>query len=322
MKQFCLTLPLWLKQLHLGLVLVSFCCSLLSSTAQGQLTVLSQGNKQAKWRDSQLAALQQQLTDPKLSDELTVELQSQVKWLKAWEPGSLTEEPLWSGKALSELWEEPAVDPSGKATKLRERLLGAKASPTAEDTRELQGLLKDHDNDLGVRQLHLHWLDQQQYRKLYPQEIAEATSKVLALLDGVAKPDQKIALARVFCLYRRGRALAYRVLPDVLEKKPMSAEEIEKNEAEMLGAYRQLKKLVPDERPEFALLDIRMLRYDHWNGRALALLENFGSQLNRQWYLKKRRDILRELAWEGPAKEAAELYAAAFPKEVVNESDE
>lgn len=290
------------------------------AVAQAQLTVLSQGNKQVQWRNSQLAVLHQQLSDPKLNGELKAELQSQIKWLNAWKPGTLTNEPLWATKVVSKLLVEPNVDPTGKAGKLRERLFGENAKPTAEDTADLQKLLIQHDNDLGVRQLHLHWLDQAQYRQLYPQEIADSSAKVLALLDAVAKPDQKIALARVFCLYRRGRALVYRELPEVLAKKPMTKEEVEKHETELVGVYRHFKTLVPEERPEFVLLDIRMLRHDRWNGRALALMEDFGSQLNKQFFLRTRLDILRDLGWEGPAKEATDIFAAAFPEVVAKES--
>jgi hypothetical protein len=295
--------------------------------AYAQLTVLSQGNTQLKWRESQLATLQQQLADADLGGELEQELQAQSKWLNAWQPGKLTEQSLWDGKpglgggkSEIKLWQEPTLDPRGKAKKLRQRLLGEKASPTIEDTRELQKLLAENDNDIGIRQLHLHWLDQQQYRKTYPLEIAEAAAKVIALLEAVAKPDGEIKLARTHCLYRRGRALAYRELPEVLEKQPLSPAQLEQNRAEMVGAYRQLKSAVPDFRPEFILLDIRMLRHDHWNGRALVLLEDFSSQLNQQWYLKKRRDLLRDLGWDGPAKEAEKIYSTAFPEALATES--
>lgn len=300
-------------------MLVTFVLS--SSLAHAQLSVLSEGNKPAKWKASQLATLQQQLADPNLADELKLELQSQLKWLTAWEPGKLSEQPLWTTEAQNPHWEEPALDPMGLAGKLRKRLLGPEARPTAEDTAALKALLAAHDNDLGVRQLHLHWLDQPQYRKVYPQEIADAASKVLALLDGVAQPDQETARARLFTLYRRGRALIYRELPEVLASKPMSEAELSRSGADLVGTYRQLKKLVAAPRPEFILLEDRMLRRDHWNGRALALLEDFGGQVAPQWYLKKRRDILRDLGWESPAKEAADVYAKAYPEEVAKESE-
>lgn len=319
MKQLRIQSPVFSTQSFRDWLLSGLCWGLMSASALGQLTVLSQGNKQAQWRNSQIAVLQQQLSDSKLNADLKAELQSQVKWLSAWKPGTLSEEPLWATKAVTKLLVEPNVDPTGKAGKLRERLLGENAKPTAEDTGDLQKLLLQHDNDLGVRQLHLHWLDQPQYRKLYPQEIADASARVLALLDAVVKPDKKVALARIFCLYRRGRALVYRELPEVLEEKPLTEEEVTKHEADLVGVYRQLKTLVPEYRPEFVLVDIRMLRHDHWNGRALALLEDFGSQLNMQWYLRMRRDILRDLGWEGPAKEAADIYATGLPDEVAKE---
>jgi len=287
--------------------------------AYGQLTILSQGNMQTKWKESQLAALQTQLADPQLADELKLELEAQAQWLSAWQPGKLTAAPLLAEAETQEVWQEPKLDPEGLAAELRERLLGKEAKPTADDTKELQQLLAAHDNDLGVRQLHLHWLDQKQYRKTFPAEIADAAARVVALLEGVDRPDRETELARAFCWYRRGRALAYRELPDVLAKKPMTEEERNKNQADLVGAHRELKKLASAPRVEFVLLEVRMLRHDHWNGRALSLLESFAGQLSQQWFLKKRRDTLRDLGWEGPAAEAAAIYAKEFPEEVAAE---
>ncbi|MCA9157223.1 MAG: hypothetical protein KDA72_02790 [Planctomycetales bacterium] len=309
---------------------VSICCNgpviatflalgLSSSLVHAQLSVLSEGNKPAQWKASQVATLKQQLAEPKLASELKLELQSQLKWLTAWEPGQLSDTPLWETEPQKKPWDEPSLDPNGLAGELRQRLLGPEARPTAKDTAELKALLTAHDNDLGVRQLHLHWLDQDQYRKVYPQEIANAAAKVLALIDGVADPDQETLRAQLFTLYRRGRALIYRELPEVLADKPMGEAELVKNGAELVGVFRQLKKLVEEPRPEFVLLEDRMLRRDHWNGRALALLEDFGGQVAPHWFLKKRRDILRDLGWEIPAKEASEIYAKAFPIELAEE---
>lgn len=290
-----------------------------AGVAQAQLSVLSEGNQQAQWRSSQLNSLQQQLADPEVADVLKSELQSQLKWLTAWEPNSLNEQPLWEGAAEIEGWEEPSLDPAGLTSELRQRLLGAEATPTAADTQELKTLLAEHPEDLGVRQLHLHWLDQPQYRTLYAPEIAEAAAKVLSLLSNQAEPDPQTERARIFCLYRRGHALVYRELPEAIAKRPMDAAEQKRNSAELVGVYRELKELVPEQRPEFVLLDARMLRRDHWNGRALVLMEDFGRQVSPQWFLKKRRDILRALGWDGPAKEAAAVYAAEFPEAVASE---
>lgn len=284
-----------------------------AGVAQAQLSVLSEGNQAAQWKSSQLESLQQQLAAPALADALKNELQSQLKWLTAWEPGGLNEQPLWEGAPEIERWEEPSLDPAKLTSELRERLLGAGATPTAADTRELKNLLAEHPEDLGVRQLHLHWLDQPQYRGLYAPEIAEAAAKVLSLLSSQAEPDPQTERARIFCLYRRGHALVYRELPEALAKRPMDDAQQKQNSAELLGVYRELKELVPEHRPEFVLLDARMLRRDHWNGRGLVLMEDFGRQVSLQWFLKKRRDILRELGWDAPAKEAAEVYETEFP---------
>jgi hypothetical protein len=122
---------------------------------------------------------------------------------------------------------------------------------------------------------------------------------------------EETRLALAHCLYRGGRALAYRELPDVVDRMPI--EDPEKHEAQLIGVYRRLKELVPEDRLEFILLDVRLLRRDNWNGRALALLEEYGGQLGKQWFLKKRRDVLRDLGWSDAAEEAAGLYAKHFP---------
>lgn len=293
-----------------------------ASVAQAQLSVLSEGNRQTQWKASQVESLQQQLASSDVGDALKSELQSQLKWLEAWEPGGLSEQPLWEAAPETQRWEEPSLDPRELTSALRERLLGAGATPTAADTRELKELLAKYPEDVGVRQLHLHWLDQSQYRKLYAQEIADAAAKVLALLSSQTEPDPQTERVRIFCLYRRGHALMYRELPEVLDKRPMDEGEMERNTAALIGVYRELKELVPEHRPEFVLLDARMLRRDHWNGRALVLMEDFGGQISSQWYLKKRRDILRELGWDGPAKEAAAIYAAKFPEAVARETEQ
>ncbi|MEZ6081551.1 MAG: hypothetical protein R3C56_39545 [Pirellulaceae bacterium] len=97
--------------------------------------------------------------------------------------------------------------------------------------------------------------------KAYPQEIADAAAKVLALIDGVADPNRETVRAQAFTLYRRGRALIYRELPQV--SMPMDDAESVKNAAELVGVFHQLKKLVDGS--EIYSPD-RMLCRDHWNG--------------------------------------------------------
>ncbi|MFK7737774.1 MAG: hypothetical protein AB8B50_17200 [Pirellulaceae bacterium] len=291
-----------------------------SESAMAQLTVLSAGNRTIKWKDTQLETLRTQLKDQPAVGALRLELESQVKWLEAWEPKSLGLASLWESPTAEGRYVEPPLDPNKRATALRERLLGKAAKPTSRDTARLEKLLSVYPNDIGIRQLHLHWLDQTQYRKQYADEIAEASQRLIGLLEQVESQTRAVKVATVFCLYRRGRALAYRELPDVVAKDPIS--EPEKHSAALLGTYTQLISMVGEDRPEFILLQIRMLRRDHWYGRALHLLESNGSLIEQKWFLKKRRDLLRDLGWQEAAKEASAVYAKEFAGEVEKEAEQ
>lgn len=293
--------------------------ALTAEVALGQLTVLSAGDEAASWRQAQLASLKEQLETIKpLSKEMQEELASQTAWLELWQPGRLSSKPSWKQTASSKpKLVEPEVDPNRMAARLRSRLLGPKARPTEDDTEALAKLMRKYPQDVGVRQLHLHWLDQRQYRKEYAPEIAELAAKLDGQLQELKQTDQVVS-ARAFCLYRRARALAYRELPEVIVKHPI--EERKSHDAALLGTYRELVELVGEGRPEFVLLKIRLLRRDGWYGRALRILEEHGGTIDRQWYLKKRRDLLKELGWGAAYAESAEIYAQEFPKAVEAEN--
>ena len=284
-----------------------------------QLAVLSKGDVDSKWRSTQINVLDQQLVDASPESQLRRELESQKKWLTEWVPGELGTEALWTAGDESPTWTEPVIDPEGRARTLRARLLGPQAKPTKQDTLALQRLLKEYPQDIGVRQLHLHWLDQLVYRKRYADEIAESAQGVRALLTASRTQNRETMRARAFCLYREGRALAYRELPDVIRERPI--EDPEGHEAKLLGVFAQLRELAGSGRPEFILLEIRMLRRDNWFGQALALLEANGSKITPQWFLKKRRDLLEELGWNAAFEEAAAIYAKEFPDAVEKEKE-
>ncbi len=294
-----------------GLMLVICWCS----PVAGQLKVLSQGNTGEEWRKAQLATIDSQLTDRSLAAELRKELESQKKWLSAYKPGTLTAEPVNKQPSSEKRWEEPTLDPAQLATPLRGKLLGPKASPTTTDTESLRNALQKSPNDLGLRQLQLHWLDQPQYREDYAMEIADAASRVLALLESAKLDPEKKKLATIFTLYRQARALGYRQDPDVIARHPLSDADRATIEQQLVGVYNQLIQLAGPGRPEFCLLEIRMLRRDHWLGRALELLEANSATIDLRWYLEKRRDILRELGWKSVADEAHLRFAAQFPEE-------
>ncbi|MCR9291961.1 MAG: hypothetical protein NXI32_04530 [bacterium] len=303
---------------------LAFC----NATAKGQLSVLSVEDTGEKWREAQLAAIEEQLSTLGSSaasgatSEMELELKAQRKWLESWQPKQLSTDPLWeAGARPGPLGAEPIIDPNGTAASLRRKLLGAGAQPTARDTKALRAALAEQPDDLGLRQLHLHWIDQRQYRKQYADAIAESAQYLEQQLQQIEDDDDKIGLARAYCLYRLGRALIYRGLPEVVSESPLP--DPEQHQARLLAAYTQLRQLLGSQiRSEFVLLDIRMLRHDGWYGRALGLLETYGDTVDPQWLLKKRRDLLRELGWQAPAREAAAVYAQEYPEEVAVEAKE
>ncbi len=308
---------------------VLLCLILQCCVAQGQLRVLSNGNPVEEWRKAQLAQIDKQLAERSTGAELKLELTAQKTWLETYTPGQLAPQPsqATSGKGRGKAAraaivteeraiEEPTVDPEKKATRIRAKLLGPSARPTTADTESLRAALEKSSDDIGLRQLQLHWLDQPQYRDEYPTEIADAAGRLIALLEANKKIDAKTKESAIaMTLYRQARALGYRLEPEVVEKKPLEAGEREKVDAQLVGTYSQLINLVGPGRPEFALLEIRMLRRDNWFGRALEVLERNGERIEARWYLEKRRDLLRELGWKAPAEQAHASFAAAFPEE-------
>ncbi len=294
--------------------------TLLPDIVSGQVSVLSAGSPAREWRSTQLELLKQQLQDKAVGGAFRDELLGQQKWLMAWKPGGLGDEPLWSAPAkLEQPVEEPIVDPTGLAAVLREKLFGADAKPTTADTTALQELLVAHSDDIGVRQLHLHWLDQKQYRKTYPREIADASLRLFGLLEQVMPQSTEVEQASAFCLYRRVRALTYRELPEVAQAQPI--EDQGKFDSELLGAYNQLLEVVGKGRSEFVLIEVQMLRRDRFYGSALDRLTDHALQIDKPWFLQQQRDLLRELSWDFPAKEAAAVYARAYPEAVAAELD-
>ncbi len=288
--------------------------------AVAQLRVLSKGNATAEWRKAQLAALDAQLADKSTNGELKQELTAQQKWLTNYSGDKLAPQPVASAASsrsdAQKPLEEPTLDPDNRATELRKRLLGPKAKPTATDTEKLRKALEEKPDDLGLRQLQLHWLDQPQYREEYPTEIAEAAGRLVGLIETSKKipADEKKAVV-AWTLYRQARALGYRMEPEVVAKKPLDEEQRKKIDEQLVGVYNQLMNLVGSGRPEFALLEIRMLRRDGWFGRALEVLESNGGSIDARWYLEKRRDLLRELKWSTPAEQAHQMFAESFPEE-------
>ncbi len=274
--------------------------------AFAQLRELSKPNPAAVWRTAQIASLESQLTNQNLDSRLKTELSAQREWLKNWQPGKLSGNSLTSTSNPSpNSVAEPTIDPSSNARQLRQRLFGPNAHPTVRDTEELQKLLNSHDQDVGLRQLHLHWLDQPQYRIEYRRDIVEACDRLVTILAGQPQSAQ-VKWATAYACFRRSRI---RMLPIV------GGESQKKTPNQTIDSYDQLRsdhdeivKLIGRGHIPFASLEIAIMRQDGWYGQALGLLERASQTITKQEFLRLRLELLQKLRWPEPAKEIERLF--------------
>jgi hypothetical protein len=138
----------------------------------------------------------------------------------------------------------------------------------------------------------LRELDGPDVRKQQLPKIVAKATQMINQLDGANDSEQPFL---VEALYRRGRALGYQELPDVLAKFPVqdSADLQRRFEAN----FRQLQQLVDTVDPDFVLLNVRRERRRGCPGAALQLVEHYRrNHPNPVWYHKKRFDLLHEFA--------------------------
>lgn len=289
---------------------------LVGNSCRGQNDASRVTDPNASWQSSELDELDRQLAVDTVKGISRNELNARKAWLSNWTEGSM---PLKS-KATSQLPKlqtEPILN-SNLATEYRKRLNWESTEQDETDLLVLNQALADHPSDIGLQQLHLHWMDLPIRRKTLLKQIDGSAVRLIKSLKAQNELDPSIRLATEFAMYRRGRALAYRELPDVVKQTPIN--DPEQLNQEITSAYQDLIDSAGEGRPEFILLEIRILRRSKSFGNALGLLEKYGSLIKPQWYLKKRRDLLGELGWEIPYAEAAEIYANEFPEEVAKEA--
>jgi hypothetical protein len=166
----------------------------------------------------------------------------------------------------------------------------------------------------GLTKSHLHAVDTDDERKANLRTIIKRAvefEKVLSVQlpsDSQKLPSQT-GWVLAFTRYRLGRALAYRELPVVKRRWPIS--EPDEYQQQLTAVFKRLTDQSVQTRPEFILLHDRMLRRSGNKGQALELLELHKRSIKPKWYLKKRRDLLQELGWGPPHQEAARLYLEA-----------
>ena len=273
---------------------------------------------QQNWKQRQLVDIQRRLTET-ADPGTTAELKAQRSWLESWNPGKMKTEA-----SEDDSLPKKRVEPLLQSAKLLE--LKSLVSETGKENvlRNVREFAKVHSDDPAVIQFGLHLLDNiPAARKKHLGEIEQLSTLLIKLLSqtdenlaGSDSPDHSVV--RQFARYRRARAFSYRELPDVAAVMPI--EDQEQLDKQIEDAFEDLVEDAGDDRTEFVLLEIRMLRRSGHFGLALQKLEKFGAAILPKWYLKKRRDLLNELNWKPAYTEAKEIYATRFPDEVAKEA--
>ena len=113
-------------------------------------------------------------------------------------------------------------------------------------------------------------------------------------------------------LYRKGRALGYMELPEVLEKHPITDQDAHNKAFE--DNFAELAKWVDTRDPKYALLHIRKERRQQRYGKALSLLNQRIQEMGAVKLLdKKRRDMYESLEWEHLRQNADDWMLRRFP---------
>ncbi len=278
----------------------------------------AQSNASKSWQQQTLVELDQQIAVAVASE--IDELKSRKKWLLSWGPGEMQVKPMSSVTDVPGKRIEPHLVSAASMA-----MDNAIANPWQDGPdncvfEKLNCLASQYPNDAAVQQTLLHWLDNDPTRrKQFLDQVEKATVRLARLLERSIEccPKAECKLVLEFTRYRRARALAYRELPAVVAKRPIANPE--KLDRQIKAAFDDLVAEAGRGRTEFVLLEIRMLRRSGQPGRALVLLEKYGGTILPKWYQKKRRDILAELDWKMPYREAAAIFAKNFPAEAASD---
>lgn len=238
----------------------------------------------------------------------------------------------------SPLSQKESKNPRGRMNrKMRETRLEFLRTLSLDSDREAfdqmtNDLLKKNEADLTVLALRLHRLDDEKKRKERLSEVVEAADAVLAQIDETeialalvgrsAADDKDAAKARkaaekkkallIDTLYRKGRALGYMELPEVLEKDPIKDRKAHDKAFE--DTYRALSKWVDPTEKDYFLLHIRREARKDNTGESLKWLNKYASEAgSNYWYLEKRRKFYEKLGWDHLTDNAWHRRSLHFP---------
>ena len=199
-------------------------------------------------------------------------------------------------------------------------------------------LLESHEDKLPILLARLHRLDNEKRRKDHLPKVVEAADAVLAEIDTEAlqkhfgqrideddpeavKERKKFETLRdtlTDTLYRKGRAIGYQELPDVVEKHPV------KDPAALNAAFeanfKELARWVDTTEKTWDLLHIRWLRRNARFGQALEILNrDLKDSAPDYWRLKKQRDLYEQLGWQHATDYATRWLNIRFPERVLKD---
>lgn len=195
-------------------------------------------------------------------------------------------------------------------------------------------ILKDHPDHLPVLLARLHRLDDDVDKRedRLPAIIAAADSvlakihsaKLAAQFGTNVNPEDPAAVAErqkaqtqkeilIDTLYRKGRALGYMDLPEVIVKHPVADPAALEKTFE--ANFAELRKWVDTTDPKYFLLHIRRERRQQRYGNALRLLLKHESEAPTLFHTEKRRDLSELLGWIHQYEHERRWFVIKFPKD-------
>lgn len=278
------------RRLRVWIALLLIASLVVGSGADEPRGVNSHQMSAQRWRGRTLEAVVVQIHSAR-SDSERREYEARRSWLRRWDPGQMPSAPA------------DAPDESGLVEEPR---LGELERPESVDASVWQSMVAMQDR------LFVTDTDDERKENL-PTTIELARQLEAAMSTQFADESNSLATPTAWAIaytrYRLGRALAYRELPEVREAWPIS--DPDRYEDALNDVFERLAEQTKGNRREFILLQDRMFRRAGKKGRALELLEANRRSIEPKWYLKKRRDLLQELGWDPPYREAAQLYLEA-----------
>ncbi|GAB4139011.1 MAG: hypothetical protein Tsb009_07640 [Planctomycetaceae bacterium] len=195
-------------------------------------------------------------------------------------------------------------------------------------------LLKSGKQKQRVLRAQLILYDHPSFRKERLEQVVKAADALLATIDTeklarhfgtrVIPGDSKAARLRkqmekqrdllTDTLYRKGRALGYMELPEVLEKNPLKNPK--QHDKDFEDNFRELQKWVDTTDKKYVLLHVRRERRKQRYGLALEFLRKYDSPNSTNYfYHKKHRDIYEKLGWKHLAGYVSRSMIRRFPKD-------